>query len=200
MDEEYALQLGLDIATGPQHCASLQFADGSTALTPGMVYGVRWRYSDGVNSEQHLMNLHVLKNAPTAIILSKDFLLEQGRNAFADYGCYLVGNESEGDPAGCFIIDRDTSHINHAPDTEENRKLFELIHRENEGDWVATLHMSDQNSTQAAVEASRTQGKFDQTVDWRKCCERCSIGLPECAQESKAYVEALTIPALAEED
>lgn len=143
MDEEHVLRLGLDIVTDPQHRTSLQFADDSTALTFGMVYGIRWQYGDGVNGERHLMNFHILKNAPTAIILREDFLLRQGRNAFAEYSCYVIDNQSKDDLAGCFVIERDTSCIDGALDTEENWKLLKLIRHGNEDDWVATLHVDD---------------------------------------------------------
>jgi hypothetical protein len=41
----------------------------------------------GVSGE-HDLDIHILKNAPAAVILSDDFLF--GTNAFSKYDCYLL--------------------------------------------------------------------------------------------------------------
>jgi hypothetical protein len=157
MDEAYAQWLGLHIATGQQHRTRVQFADGSTAWTSGMVYGVSWQFGDDAVCEQHMLDFHVLKNAPANVILSEDFLLGDDTNAFAEYDCYLVDDEDDEDDASCFVIDIDTSYVNEAVDSREYRDGFELIRRGHEDDWIDSLPFDQKIDARVAVEARRAQ-------------------------------------------
>jgi hypothetical protein len=68
MDEDYAHSAGLPISTDGKHQTRLRFADGTTAMTSGMTYGVRWECGPNTMGEVHTLNFHILKNAPAAVI------------------------------------------------------------------------------------------------------------------------------------
>jgi hypothetical protein len=155
IDEAYAQRLGLHIATGRQHRTRVQFADASTAYTTGMVYRVSWQFGDGVAGEQQMLDFHVLRNAPANVILSEDFLLGDGTNAFAEYNCYLVDDEDDDNDASCFVIDIDTSYVNESVDSRQYRDHFELIRCGHEDDWVDSLPFDQKVDARVAVEARR---------------------------------------------
>ncbi|KAH7089949.1 hypothetical protein FB567DRAFT_619301 [Paraphoma chrysanthemicola] len=81
-----------------------RFADGSTASTTGMTYGVKWEYGLGGKCKEHTLDLHILPNAPADVILSDDFLYDT--EAFAEYDCYLVDyDDDDADEEGYLIDD-----------------------------------------------------------------------------------------------
>jgi hypothetical protein len=102
MDEDYARSLQLPIEDDEDHIVHLQFADGSTAKTSGMTYGVRWEFGLQCNATEHSLDFHILKNAPAKIILSDEFLFET--NAFSEYECHLVEEHQEEDPEEYFLV------------------------------------------------------------------------------------------------
>jgi hypothetical protein len=108
MDGVYSRSLGLPISSEKEYCNRLRFADNSTAMTSGMIHGVRWEFGIGGDSEEHILEFHILENAPAAVILSDDFLF--GTNAFSRYDCYLVDEDDEDEEAYFFAIDRDNNY------------------------------------------------------------------------------------------
>jgi hypothetical protein len=110
MDEDYARLRGLPILTDGKHQTRLRFADGSTAMTSGMSYGVKWEFGPRAQGEEHRLDFHILKNAPASVILNDEFLF--GTNAFAEFGCYLVDEDDEDEDAYFFVIDVDMSYYN----------------------------------------------------------------------------------------
>jgi hypothetical protein len=113
MDEKYAQSLGLPIIDDRQHRIKLRFADNSTAMTTGMTLGVRWQFGPDGGAKEHLLDFHILKNAPAAVILIDDFLFGETR-AFAEYHCYLVDEDDEDEDAQFFAIDIDLNYYHEA--------------------------------------------------------------------------------------
>jgi hypothetical protein len=158
MDEDYARKLQLTIETGPQNRTRLQFADQTAAMTSGMVHGVRWQYGGhGQEEEEHMLDFHILKNAPANVILSEDFLLGDETNAFEDYACYMDDEDDDDDDAGCFMIDIDYSYGNPAVDTREYRDHLETVRYGEEEDWIDSLSGDKKVAAQAAVQLRRAQ-------------------------------------------
>ena len=157
MDEDYARKLRLTIETGPKNRNRVKFADQTTAMTSGMVHGVRWQYGGhGQEGETHMLDFHILRNAPANVILNEDFLLGGETNAFADYACYMVEEEDE-DFNGCLVIDIDYSYVNPDVDTREYRDQFESVRYGEEEDWIDSLSGDEKLAAQAAVQLRRAQ-------------------------------------------
>jgi hypothetical protein len=93
LDEDYARSLQLQVLDEDQYHTQLEFADGSRAYTSGITKGVRWRFGQNENEEEHLLDFHILKNAPARIILSNSFLY--GTEAYSRHHCYLVDDDEE---------------------------------------------------------------------------------------------------------
>ncbi|KAH7086522.1 hypothetical protein FB567DRAFT_528155 [Paraphoma chrysanthemicola] len=110
MDEDYARSIGLFILNGVPYRSKLRFADGSTAWTSGMTYGVKWEFGLGGKTAPLTLDFHILKSAPARVILSEDLLLND-TNAFVEYDCYLL-DEDEDEPEDGYIlaIDITTKH------------------------------------------------------------------------------------------
>lgn len=156
MDEDYAQKLGLAVETGLQHRTKVQFADQTTAMTSGMVHGVSWQYG-GDEGETHMLDFHILRNAPANVILSEDFLLGDETNAFAEYACYMYDEDEDDDDASCFMIDIDYSYGNPAVDTREYRDHLETVRYGEEEDWLDSLFGDEKVAAQAAVQLRRSQ-------------------------------------------
>lgn len=110
MDEDFARKMGIPIVEDDAHKHTVRFADNTTARTSGMSYGVRWEFGLGGVEKEHLLDFHILKNAPANVILSDEFLF--GTNAFAEYDCYLVDEDDEDEEADAYFhgIRIDKSH------------------------------------------------------------------------------------------
>jgi hypothetical protein len=104
VDEDWARRSGLTISRGSKHCERLRFADNSKAWTSGMAYGVEWRFDSQCDSTPHLIDFHVLKNAPAEVILCDTFLFDTC--AFSNYQDCLIDDDDD-DDSSCFAIDRD---------------------------------------------------------------------------------------------
>jgi hypothetical protein len=110
LDEEFARSNGFLIHEGLENRTKIRYADGSPGVTSGMVYGVRWRFGPEGASEEHILDFHVLKNAPAPIILSEDFLFTT--DAFAEFDRFLLDKDDEvEDEAYFFAIDTEKGHI-----------------------------------------------------------------------------------------
>jgi hypothetical protein len=95
MDEAFARAEGWHIEDHPDDIRTVQFADGSTADTVGMAYGVKWKFGLGGHSADYVLDFHILKDAPAGIILSDEFLYDT--QAFAAYDRYLFDVDDEDD-------------------------------------------------------------------------------------------------------
>jgi predicted aspartyl protease len=93
MSEAFAQANGFSIVDDPDNIMTVQYADGSTATTIGMTYGINWEYGIGGRSMKHVLDFHILRDAPADVILSDDFLYDT--EAFAAYDCYLVDVDDE---------------------------------------------------------------------------------------------------------
>jgi hypothetical protein len=131
MDEDYARLAGIPILTGADHTTVLRFADGSTALTSGMTYGIKWDFGLDTGGAEHTLDFHILKNAPAAVILSDEFLFET--NAFAEFEfCLIDEDDDEDGNAHFFVIDRDLTYQNQGQSpftTSWNVKLTDISDR-----------------------------------------------------------------------
>lgn len=124
IDEDYAHGIGLPIKRERECRTRVQFADGSTAETSGMIYGVEWRFGPGVCEQRYQLDFHVLKNSPAKVIL-KDSLLYETK-AFSEFDCYLIDDdEEEEDGDACFfVINLATKYLQNG--AFRNRLLGEL--------------------------------------------------------------------------
>ena len=102
MNEAFARAKGFSIIDDPDSTLNVQFADGSTARTMGMTYGVKWEYGLGGSGKEHTLDFHILKDAPADVILSDDFLYDT--EAFAEYDCYLVDEDEEEDDVDGYLF------------------------------------------------------------------------------------------------
>lgn len=84
MSRDYARRLGLEIESGPGDIVEVEFADGATALTDGIVRDVVW--ASGGHSIQ--CDFLVLDNLSVDVILAKDYLFEM--DVFSDCKEYLT--------------------------------------------------------------------------------------------------------------
>jgi hypothetical protein len=65
MDETHARKIDIPIAQDPAHNTTVQFADGTTAKTSSMAYGVRWQFGLAGDGKEYLLDFYILKNAPS---------------------------------------------------------------------------------------------------------------------------------------
>lgn len=112
MDEDFARKMGLPIRNDPSHRNTVYFADKTVARTCGMTYNVRWQFGLGGSDTEHMLDFHILKNAPADVILSDEFLFKT--SAFSEYDCYLVDEDDEDEDADAYFygIKIDTSYNN----------------------------------------------------------------------------------------
>lgn len=108
MDEDYARSIDVPIMANEENRLQLRFADNSTAMTSGMTFGVSWKFDHQGTSTTHLLDFHVLKNNPAAVILSDDILFST--NAYSEYDCYLIDEDDDDDEAYFLAIDIDTKN------------------------------------------------------------------------------------------
>ncbi|KAH9879415.1 hypothetical protein J1614_002855 [Plenodomus biglobosus] len=142
MDGAYARSLGLPISSETMYCNRLLFADNSTAMTSGMVHGVRWEFGVGGDSEEHIPDFHILENAPAAVIPSDDFLF--GTNAFSRYDCYLVDEDEEDEEAYCFFAIDYNNNCRQKDAVPITRSYAELVRRGEAEDHIDDLPRDQQ--------------------------------------------------------
>ena len=75
MSWRQARKLRLHVLTGSKYRTRLEFADGSTALTHGIVFNVNLRFG-GANAGNRICNFHIMKRLPCDIILSNEFIYQ----------------------------------------------------------------------------------------------------------------------------
>lgn len=78
MSLSFAREHGFEVIANPEHRILLEFADGSTATTVGMVRDMNWSF--GSSEAQHHINVYVLEELQTDLILDNTFLYDT--NAF----------------------------------------------------------------------------------------------------------------------
>jgi hypothetical protein len=81
MSKSFAENHGLVVRTDPEHRILLEFADGSTATTIGLVKGVEWRF--WTSKEPYHLDAYVIENLQTEFILDNTFLYDT--NAFVTH-------------------------------------------------------------------------------------------------------------------
>ncbi|KAF2730704.1 hypothetical protein EJ04DRAFT_32147 [Polyplosphaeria fusca] len=99
LDEQHAREMGVPISSGDTHRHTLVFADNSTALKSGMAYNALWSFGPYDIDQKHMLDFHILQDAPANVVLSDVFLFDN--EAFSRYECYLVDEDDE-DPDGFF--------------------------------------------------------------------------------------------------
>ncbi|OAG19159.1 hypothetical protein CC77DRAFT_188886 [Alternaria alternata] len=111
MDEDFARSRGLPIVDAEEHRIKLRFADGSTARTSGMTQGVTWQFGLAHEGKSFLLDFYILKDAPSNVILSENFLLRESQ-AFTEYSDYLLDDyeqEEDEEEGHVFVIRKETS-------------------------------------------------------------------------------------------
>lgn len=103
-----AEQLGLTILEGEEHTTEVQFVDGSTAHTTGIIRDARWCFSATLaDDDMHTVDLHVMDDIPCAFILNT-WLLWDNR-AFVEYQDSIIDivhcNITAQDPV-CLITEK----------------------------------------------------------------------------------------------
>jgi hypothetical protein len=89
--------LDLTIMEGPEHTTEVQFVDGSTAHTSGVVKNVKWCFGVTLDpGDVHQLDFHVMDDIPCAIILDKWLLWDNG--AFDTYSEYFIDISEEQPP------------------------------------------------------------------------------------------------------
>ncbi|KAI9686992.1 MAG: hypothetical protein M1822_002745 [Bathelium mastoideum] len=158
VDEDWARRNGLTISSGRKHRARLRFADNSKAWTSGMAYGVNWRFDLQSGSTPHLIDFHVLKNAPAEVILYDTFLFDTC--AFSKYQDCLLEIDDD-DDSSCFAIDRDLKlrpeDDNVKPKLLDQLEIRELVRRGSEDDRILNLPKQDQEAAQSVEDKRRTE-------------------------------------------
>jgi hypothetical protein len=91
MSKSFAKYNGLVIHTGPEHRVLLEFADGSTATTIGLVKGVEWRF--WTSKEPYHLDVYVIEKLQTKFILDNTFLYNT--NAFVAHELDFWTDNSE---------------------------------------------------------------------------------------------------------
>lgn len=84
--------LGLDILEGPDYTTEVQFVDGSTAFTTGMVKGVDWCFGvTAAGADTRRLDFHIMDDIPCAVILDKWLLWDN--DVFNTYGDCMMSVE-----------------------------------------------------------------------------------------------------------
>lgn len=88
IDSAYARKIGLYIDNDPNHLLEVEFADGTTAWTRGVVHAVPW----DVGGKTVYCDFHVLDDLSVDVILSKDYLFHM--NVFSEHADCISDVES----------------------------------------------------------------------------------------------------------
>jgi len=93
LSTEYARKVGLLADSDQQNRLEVEFADGSTAWTSGVVWDVPWTVGDRTLR----CDFHILDDLCVDVVLSKDYLFET--NVFAEHGdsFFNIGGKDEDD-------------------------------------------------------------------------------------------------------
>ncbi|KAH8728445.1 hypothetical protein GQ44DRAFT_609601 [Phaeosphaeriaceae sp. PMI808] len=158
MDEDYARTMGLPIISSPQHCIKLRFADSSTTMTSGMVFGVKWEFGPTQGSEEYILDFHIIKKALAPVILSDEFLFDT--NAFSKFECFLIDEDDEGKDEDAYFLAIDIDS-NYHPANEnlptDSEDLTELVRRGEEDDRIADLPAAERAGAESAEKQRRDQ-------------------------------------------
>jgi hypothetical protein len=91
MSKSFAKDHGLVVHTNPEHQVLLEFADGSTATTIGLVKDVEWRF--WTSKEPYHLDVYVIEELQTNFILDNTFLYNT--NAFVAHELDFWTDNSE---------------------------------------------------------------------------------------------------------
>ncbi|KOS19812.1 hypothetical protein ESCO_005787 [Escovopsis weberi] len=91
MSGQFARRIGLQVDESFENWLEVEFADGTTEWTSGVVRNVPWTVGD----ETIRCDFHVLEDLRVDVILSKDYLF--GMNAFSEYGKFFSDTSAEVD-------------------------------------------------------------------------------------------------------
>ena len=80
--ETYALESGWEIDRSPEHCIPLEFADGSTGRTNGVVKNLSWEFSSSP-ARSHLTDVYIYRDLECPLLLGYGFLRDSA--AFEDH-------------------------------------------------------------------------------------------------------------------
>ena len=95
MSMSFAEEHGFEVITDPEHQILLQFADGSTATAIGMVKDMDWSF--GSSEVQHRIDVYVLEELQTDLILDNTFLYDTNAFAAHERDFWTAGSDILGD-------------------------------------------------------------------------------------------------------
>lgn len=101
MSLAYARARGYPINTDYEHCKQLEFVDGSTAETMGLVEGFQWKF-DLSDSQVHSPNVYVLEGLQTELLFSYEFLMSS--DAFGAHSALFVNHEPLQEPSEGWLV------------------------------------------------------------------------------------------------
>lgn len=152
---DYARRHKLKVERGLENRLELEFADGSTSFTNGLVRDAEWIF--GESEERVICDFYVLEQLPVDVVLSNAFVFDL--KVFTEYSGYIVQEESIAELAELFnirLIGRYSPELQNVEDLFVNditsRDSFsplkiqaELVRRDNIRDLIAELpvHLRD---------------------------------------------------------
>ncbi|KAF2855313.1 hypothetical protein T440DRAFT_209393 [Plenodomus tracheiphilus IPT5] len=153
MDEACAHRNGIPVVRDEKYRRLISFADGTTKMTSGIAFGVSWGYGLGAVGKKHLLDFHILENAPADVILSDDFLFNT--KAFTEYNCYLVEDDDESDEAEAYfhVIRVDEGQ---AVQVSSSGRLCERNRRDREDSRIQNLPLLERPHARVNEDARRT--------------------------------------------
>lgn len=148
-------------------------------MTIGMTYGVTWQFGHDGSSEEHILDFHVMKNAPAPVVLSDELLF--ATNAYVDFDGYLVDEDNDDDADAYFVaIDVDRNHCSQGlyfrpppearTDTSadydqihsSSARHMELLRQGDEDDRIADLPPAKRSEARAAETQRRASWNAQQ--------------------------------------
>jgi hypothetical protein len=101
MSLAYAKARGYRINTDYEHRKQLEFVDGSTAETMGLVEAFQWKF-DLSDANVHHPNVYVLEGLQTELLFSYDFLMSS--DAFGAHSALFVNHEPSEEPLEGWLV------------------------------------------------------------------------------------------------
>lgn len=101
MSLAYARARGYRINTDYEHRKQLEFVDGSTATTMGLVEGFQWKF-DLSSSQVHYPHVYVLEGLRTELLFSYEFVMSS--DAFGAYSALFISHDPSEEPFEGWLV------------------------------------------------------------------------------------------------
>lgn len=160
MSRTMAERLGLNIHDGEEYKATLKFADGSVAVTSGMVLGAQRRFGADHSSSTHLLDFHILDDLPCGVVLCNENLYDnQVFSLYEDHFHQEQLEDQSSDVAAYlyFIILRKWGKVRASSLAPEVRDKLEQVHGTIDAEAAST--QSDTSPTVHPVQPADNRSK-----------------------------------------